>query len=246
MNYKLLALDIDDTTTQMDVDTVSSAVQKALDEAAQKIAVTFVTARSMQGLIRFLGNVNLPPQFHVVENGTKVIRPDRSIVYDRHIVHEEAQLILDVARPYFLMPGFLADEHWVDGTEARGNVSGLSFSCVSEFQAELLKSSILDMDTAYTVYSGRHWSEPKWYAVLVFHKGATKGSGMKYIQKQLGITKAETIAVGDGMTDLSMFEAAGLKIAVENGEKSVVQQADFVCPSVDEGGIVEVIRTYVL
>ena len=245
MKYKLLALDIDDTTTNLGSNTVSMAVQKALEKASQKLAITFVTARAMHELIGFLDNVNLTPQYHVVENGTKVIRPDRSIVYDRHIVHEEAQLILDVARPYFLMPGFLADEHWVDGTEAQGNVSGLSFSCVSVQKAELLKTSIATLNTEYAIYSGRHWSKPHLHAVLVFHKNATKGSGMEYIQKQLGITKEETIAVGDGMTDLSMFDFAGLKVAMENGEQSMKDAAEYICPSVDKDGILEVIRKYI-
>ncbi|PIZ65129.1 hypothetical protein CO051_00515 [Candidatus Roizmanbacteria bacterium CG_4_9_14_0_2_um_filter_39_13] len=245
MKYKLLALDIDDTITKPVVDTMSVPVLKALQEVSKKISITFVTARPMQGLIRFLDNANLPPQFHVVENGTKVIRPDRSIVYDRHIAHEEVQTILNVARPYFLEPGFLADEHWVDGSEAQGNVSGLSFSCISKKDAELLKNSVLELDTKYTVYSGRHWTKSDWRAVLVFHKNATKGSGMKYIQTKLGISKEETIAVGDGMTDVSMFDAAGLKVAMENGEQKVKDAAEYICPSVDKDGILEVIRKYI-
>jgi len=245
MKYKLLALDIDDTVTKDFCNTASNSVRKALEQASKKIQITFVTARALKGLINFLDNIILPAQYHVVENGAKVLRPDRSIVYDRHIPHTEVQKILNVAEPYYLEPGFLADEHWVDGVVSDVSVTGLSFSCKSEENAIKLKASILTLSNEYTVYSGRHWSVEDLIAVLVFHKNATKGSGMEYIQKQLRISKEETIAVGDGMTDASMFDAAGLKVAMANGEESLKTQADYVCPSIDKDGLVEVIRKYV-
>ncbi|MDP4011948.1 MAG: HAD family hydrolase [Candidatus Roizmanbacteria bacterium] len=244
MKYKLLALDIDETLTTESEDSVSPAVLKALHLASEKMHVTFVTARAINGLTKFLDNIRLPAQYHVVENGAKVLRPDRSIVYEHYILDREVQQILDIAQPYFLETGFLADERWVDDTHASDSVTGLSFTCTSKEDEELLKSAITELPQDFSIYSGRHWTVSDWRAVLVFHKNATKGSGMKYIQKKLGISKEETIAVGDGMTDLSMFDAAGLKIAMENGEPSMKEAADYVCPSVKKDGFVEVVRKY--
>lgn len=245
MKYKLLALDIDETLTTDGADRVSNLVYEALHQAAKKVQITFVTARAINGLTRFLNNVKLPAQYHVVENGAKVLRPDRSIIYEHYISDKEVQQILDTASPYFLERGFLADEQWVDDTHASDSVTGLSFTCTSIEDEVLLKNSISELPQNFSIYSGRHWTVDEWRAVLVFHQNATKGSGMEYIQKKLGIAKDETIAVGDGMTDLSMFDAAGLKVAMENGEESMKKAADYVCPSVKKDGFVEVIRKYI-
>jgi len=246
MKYKLLALDIDETLTTESKDSVSPAVLRALHHASDKMRVTFVTARAINELTHFLDNVRLPAQYHVVENGAKVLRPDRSIIYEHYIADNEVQQILDSAQPYFLETGFLADEQWVDDSHANKSVTGLSFTCTSEEDEALLKAAITELPQNFSIYSGRHWTVSDWRAVLVFHKNATKGSGMEYIQKKLGITKEETIAVGDGMTDLSMFDAAGLKIAMENGEESMKNAADYVCPSVKKDGFLEVVRKYIL
>ncbi|PIZ61920.1 hypothetical protein COY16_05675 [Candidatus Roizmanbacteria bacterium CG_4_10_14_0_2_um_filter_39_13] len=245
MKYKLLALDIDDTLTTGGADMVSNAVHHELEKASKKINIVLVTARAINGLTKFLENVDLPPQYHVVENGAKVLRPDRSIIYEHYISDDQVQEILNTAQPYFLETGFLADEQWVDDSHASASVTGLSFTCTSKEDEELLKGSIAELSQNFSIYSGRHWTVSEWRAVLVFHKNATKGSGMEYIQKQLGITKEETIAVGDGMTDLSMFDAAGLKIAMENGEESMKKAADYICPSVQKDGFVEVVRKYI-
>jgi len=246
MKYKLLALDIDETLTTESKDSVSPAILRALHHASDKMHVTFVTARAINGLTHFLDNVRLPAQYHVVENGAKVLRPDRSIIYEHYIADNEVQQILDSAQPYFFETGFLADEQWVDDSHANKSVTGLSFTCTSEEDEALLKAAITELPQDFSIYSGRHWTVSDWRAVLVFHKNATKGSGMEYIQKKLGISKEETIAVGDGMTDLSMFDSAGLKIAMENGEPAMKEVADYVCPSVQKDGFLEVIRKYVM
>lgn len=244
MKYKLLALDIDETLTTDGANMPSNLVYEALHQASKKVQITFVTARAVNGLTKFLNNIKLPAQYHVVENGAKVLRPDRSIIYEHYISNNEVQQILDTAQPYFLETGFLADEQWVDDSHANESVTGLSFTCTSEEDEALLKGALTELSQDFSIYSGRHWTVAEWRAVLVFHKHATKGSGMEYIQKKLSISKEETVAVGDGMTDLSMFEAAGLKIAMENGEPSMKEAADYICPSVKKDGFVEVIRKY--
>lgn len=245
MRYKLLALDIDDTVTVDGSHEASFTVRNALKLASKKINISFITARSIQGFFDFLDLIDLPAQYNIVENGAKALRPDRSIVYERHISPSQVQDILNTASPYSTEPGFLSEEHWQDGVVIDSNVTGLSFSC-KKHNVDLLKQSISKLEDKYAIYSGRHWTDPNLAAILLFHKDATKGFGMEYIQKQLGITKEETIAVGDGMTDLSMFEAAGLKVAMENGEDYLKAQADYICPSVKKGGLVEVIQKYIL
>lgn len=62
--------------------------------------------------------------------------------------------------------------------------------------------------------------------------GATKGSALQRIAALSGIDdRANIVAIGDGLNDLSMFSVAGLSVAVSNGVAEVQQAADVVVPS---------------
>lgn len=50
------------------------------------------------------------------------------------------------------------------------------------------------------------------------------------------------MAVGDGGNDLAMIQGAGLGVAMGNAVPEVLQAANLVVPSHDEGGVAHAIR----
>lgn len=248
MKYKLIAFDIDDTIVPNLSNEPSMQIREAIQKASEKVTVALVTARSrneFQSMADALGCANA---FHVVENGAKVINPQGELEYDLHIPETEIQQILDVTSPYFDEVGFCLDSEWhlEDAQWNNESVNGLSFSCYEYEKAYLLEQAIHSLPEKYNVFTGRHWDVYEWAGILVSHKDASKGKGLKYIQKKLGITKNETIAMGDAVPDLAMFEYAGLKVAMENGEQQVKDKADIIAPSVHKDGAVEIINKYIL
>ncbi len=76
--------------------------------------------------------------------------------------------------------------------------------------------------------------------------GADKGSALLRLAEFLGISREETMAFGDGENDLSMLRAAGLGVAMENGEGLVKAAADFVTGSNNDAGVASAVRKFVL
>ena len=72
----------------------------------------------------------------------------------------------------------------------------------------------------------------------------TKGSGLAFLAQHLGFASEQTVAFGDGENDVELLEWAGYGVAVENAHDRVKQIADFVCPSVDEEGVAQVLEAY--
>lgn len=68
----------------------------------------------------------------------------------------------------------------------------------------------------------------------------SKGEMLKRIQKILGITSADTLAVGDGANDLSMFKYAGTKIAF-CAKPVLKEKADIIIDKKDLTEILKVI-----
>lgn len=248
MKYKLLALDIDGTIVVEGSDSISQRTKKAIQDAAKKVHVSLVSARSKHDQEIMIDLLGCPPAYHVIENGAKIIDPKGDVLFNLHIPQVEVQEILNVTNPYFAEVGLCIDSHWIDenAEASEGIVTGISFTCHDYLQGDLLKEAILNLPTEYYIYVGRHWLNYDWCGVLVFHRDATKGKGIKHIQEVLGITKEETIAVGDTGFDVPMFEYAGLKVAMENGEQVIKDQADIIAKHVEQDGLAEIIEKYIL
>jgi hypothetical protein len=71
-----------------------------------------------------------------------------------------------------------------------------------------------------------------------------KGTGLDFAAAELGFGPDESISFGDGENDVELVEWAGYGIAVANAHPRVLAVADFVCPSVDEEGVAQVIEAY--
>jgi len=74
--------------------------------------------------------------------------------------------------------------------------------------------------------------------------GVTKGAGLDFLAGHIGFTRDETIAFGDGENDIELVEWAGYGVAVANANERVLEVADFVCPSVDEEGVAQVLEAF--
>lgn len=66
------------------------------------------------------------------------------------------------------------------------------------------------------------------YNLEVFWKNAGKGNAVLKLAEILGIDKKDTIAVGDSTNDLTMIEAAGLGLAMENAVSELKSIADTI------------------
>ena len=87
-------------------------------------------------------------------------------------------------------------------------------------------------------------SEPVYLEILPL--GVSKGSALEAMVETLGISLGETIAVGDNWNDLEMIEAAGLGVAMGHAPAGVRARAGYVCPTVEEEGVREVIERFVV
>ena len=81
----------------------------------------------------------------------------------------------------------------------------------------------------------------------IMPKGVNKGVGVKYLAKRLDIPMDAVIACGDSYNDISMVEAAGLGVAMKNGEEALKAVADYVTQhDCDHDGIAEVVEEFIL
>lgn len=67
--------------------------------------------------------------------------------------------------------------------------------------------------------------------------GIHKATGMKAYLEHVGISRENSIAIGDGPNDLQMMDYAGIGVAMGNAKEEVKKRADMVTAHIDEDGI---------
>ena len=82
--------------------------------------------------------------------------------------------------------------------------------------------------------------------LTLFAPEASKGAGMRWLARQYDIPLAQTMAIGDGVNDVSMLQAAGLGVAMGNAAPEIQREADAVTADNTEDGAALAIERYAL
>ncbi|MEM1502604.1 HAD family hydrolase [Domibacillus sp. 8LH] len=108
------------------------------------------------------------------------------------------------------------------------------FSETGDFREieQKIKTSLSDVEAA---------SSSNYVNLEISPRGATKGSALKELALRLGVPLSQTAAIGDNFNDISMFQCAGIGIAMGNAPAAVRAAAQHVTASNDENGIGEAI-----
>ena len=75
---------------------------------------------------------------------------------------------------------------------------------------------------------------------------ANKGEALKKVAAHLGYDISQTMALGDGLNDVSMICEAGIGVAMENACHAAKAQADHVTKSCDDDGVAAAIERFCL
>lgn len=112
--------------------------------------------------------------------------------------------------------------------KSRHEVEELQFYFLSGKAKEELRKVMESFPELSAAYTGIY--------AEVYSKQASKGNALSALQGYLGISREATACIGDGENDLSMFDAAGVKIAMDNAVPGLKEKADQVTDSNDRDG----------
>ena len=87
------------------------------------------------------------------------------------------------------------------------------------------------------VVSGEVWLD-------IMNEGSNKGIALQALMNKLNITSEEIIVFGDFMNDLEMLNLGKYSFAMQNAHPIVKNAANFLAPSNDEDGVLQIIKKY--
>ncbi|MEH0573978.1 MULTISPECIES: Cof-type HAD-IIB family hydrolase [Streptomyces] len=145
-----------------------------------------------------------------------------------YIERADEPFLAEVAR-YYVRHRVVEDVTAVDDDILK--VALFDFGSVEESTAPALAPFA---DTHQVVVSGEHW-------VDVMNRTANKGAALRRLQRELGITPAQTMVFGDYLNDLEMLDAAHWSFAMAGAHPEVVRRARHLAPSNNDNGVLRTI-----
>jgi len=264
--YRLLAIDLDGTLlTPRPTKIITPRAYQALRQAAEKgITIVIATGQTLSVLRHTCAGLPLDaPQ--IIENGA-IIADIRTghILQEKPIPLEHILPTLNTLRSFDLFrvyhnyqrvyvdSGTPRAREWyrppvppvieVDDVASLYPLPCIKLAAVGEEGTLIAKRQELER-----CFAGKLYVTQSAYDLLEFlHPEASKGSALKSIAADLGISSKEVVAIGDNHNDIGMLQFSGLGIAMDNAPDEVKAAADYVTLSNSEDGVAVVIEELIL
>lgn len=84
------------------------------------------------------------------------------------------------------------------------------------------------------------------HSLAIVSRQASKGAALDLVCGRLGIQSENVMAIGDNLNDLSMFEFAGISVAMGNSLPTIQAKATAVAPDNDHSGVSWALEKFVI
>lgn len=261
MNYRLFVVDLDGTLIQKD-GTVSAPDRDALFRLREEgVAVAIATGRATAACKALLQRLNLSG-YHIFYDGALVADPSTGkAIYAQPLPVGILKEMIDFAHAHGIYLELYSQDYlFVEFLDWPSSIHRHFFgveSIVVPFESVYRHESILKgemvisnateneeatllrryLDGRLKFSIARAPAYPGIDFVNIVNPNVSKGDALQALIRHLDISRSEVVAIGDGLNDISLFETAGLAIAMGNAPEELKKMSNFITSSVDENGV---------
>lgn len=263
-NIKLMVFDLDDTLLNHDISISQRTLQAIRHAVNQGINVTLATGRMYQSTAFFARQLEIHLPI-ITYNGAMINDyPSGKVLFHSPINLQTARQVLQLCQEQkWYIQSYINDELYVrevnENAKKYAEITGANPIPVGEklyaIQEEPTKmlaiaepAMVEKMQEMFKSRLGNSLSvtESKPTYLEITNPEVNKGNALQFIAEKLNIKQCEILAVGNGENDISMFDYAGLGIAVGNAAPIVKKAAQLITGTNDDDGVADVIEKYIL
>lgn len=259
MTYRLLALDLDGTVIGPG-SALSPRVKRVVERVLDRgVVVTLATGRVFGSALPFAQELGIRDPI-ISSQGAMIRAPLKRPLAEWTIPLALARELIAVAREAGVkVSAYMGDtvysegqSPWVYPTSVEVKVMEDLSSCLP---GEPHKMRFEGGEEVIRTLEPLLWEQfrglinlarPDRFSLQATHHEASKGQGLAYLARHLGIPREEVMAIGDYDNDVDMVACAGLGVAVGNASPRLLAVADEIVPPFNEGGAVVAIERHIL
>lgn len=234
---RLLVLDVDGTLLGED-GTMPDARADALSTVSRLVPAVFATGKTWPSIAALAERFDLAGP-HLTCNGAALVSLDGDVEVLSSLPRSTVDDVLDelhargIATATYLADGTSVAPAWDDGFELISRVAEAppDITPLPDDAMVLKILAVIDADDEpddlRDLAAGRARIQRTGPSFLEWNApDASKGHGLELLARRHGIDLADVVAVGDSENDVSMFEVAGLAVAVSTASSVAVEASD--------------------
>ena len=267
MDYQILALDLDGTLTNSNKEIPKATLEALIDIQQKGKKVVLASGRPTRGVIP------LARQLHLDEYGSYILSfnggritdcQSGQVIYEKLLPEDVAEPLFYIVKKYSkidivaytpdtLISGIQPNQY----TKLESNINDMEIITVDDFPShvpessnkllvtgspEIIRRVKTEVSEYFHSYVSVYCSDP--FFLEIMPPGVDKAHSLLRLLSAIGLTADQMICCGDGDNDLTMIETAGLGVAMANAQPAVLETADYVTKSHDDGGVLHVIDKF--
>ena len=258
MRYRLIALDLDDTTIDSKGRLPERVKQEILRARDAGIHIVLASGRSSHSVRPYYEALGLDTPI-ICFAGAQIVAADGKKLLARTI---DAKRALEVGQELGVYTQLYADDYVYYLNECEGSryyceyfkIPGKAIPDLLE-RDDVASPKALFMDDPEQIETLRPLVEARMPGHIILRSRpmfieahnpeASKGNCLEFLSRYYDVDPAEMVSIGDSQIDSSMLRYTGLGLAVENGYPDVKALANAVIPSNDQEGVAWAIQKYI-
>lgn len=272
MSIKLIAIDIDGTLINDQLE-ITEKTKLALQKAtAQGIKVVLCTGRPMTGVHKYLDQLginNLADQYVISFNGALAQTTSGQVISEFTLPFEklvdlsavalkaDVHLLAETADAMYVLNQDISSYAVYESSLVSLPITYKSIDQLNTIKNNLVISKLMitdepaaidDFSAKLTAPIKRAFnivrSEP--YYLEFVNPSASKGAALASLGQELGVARTEMMAIGNAQNDESMITYAGIGVAMSNSIPSTIQLADELVADNNHDGVAEAVEKFAL
>lgn len=248
MQRSVLILDLDGTVVPMVKlfhGRPSPLVKKSLKMLISRgVHVSIATGRPLKNALPMLKELGIVDPC-VISDGAIIYNPaDHTFIDTNFLDPERTEKIFNTLGSlvkYLYVHTLEGEEHF--GPHIRGKyLTGMWFIGGSKKEHDKA-FKLLSADPSLGLReNSRTWEGLAMFSIADIH--STKQIAVSHLMEYFNVKAEQIVAVGDSENDTPMILAAGIGVAMGNAPEGLKSIAEYVAPSVDQDGVVDVIEKF--
>lgn len=259
-----------DGTLLNDEKNISPILKQTLDHMLERgHKLVFTSGRPLKSILEvknLLGFDHVPGVYIISYNGAQIYDcGNDTFIKESRIPLEHVRHILDTAHAMGIHCHTYSDTHIISEQDTKelayykihihlpAIITEDATACLEKEPCKLIAIQLTDHEKLVSFQNAlRPWSDQKIDTMFsntkyleLIHTGVSKGNAVRYFCGHFEIPLKNSVAIGDAENDLSMLEAAGVGVAVQNATPAVKEIAQYVTKNDNNhDGAVEAIRKF--
>jgi HAD superfamily hydrolase (TIGR01484 family) len=249
MLYKAIISDIDGTLAPLSMHTViSSRVKTAIKSLEQKKVIFCLATGKPFSLIKHVIDDLCLCSPIITDNGAAIFdSQSKKSIHQILLNIRKANKIIVYGQKYHKRIRYSNGYEGHDIKEVLPNNTQVTKILLMGLTKKEANEFIINMNTNFTniavVKTSAHEGKD-FVDIYITNALATKNHAVLRVAEILGISTKEIIGIGDHYNDIPLLKACGLKVAMGNAVNDLKKIADYIAPTVNEDGIVNVIQKF--